>query len=124
MSAYDPRVEVRFAAPPHAGPLPPGEGTLLRGEAGTLEAGTLVAFEARLAGGRITAMAFRAFGCPDTIAACSLAAEQLTGATPAEARALDPLGLRDSLGIPAGKTGRLLVIQDALRNCFAAWDNG
>ena len=58
------------------------------------------------------------------IAACSLAAEQLTGCTPAELGTFEPLSLRVPLDVPALKTGRLLIIQDALRKCLAAWDNG
>lgn len=120
---YPAAVLARFDAPPNAGAVAPGPGTVLRGQAGGTGDGVHVAFEFRVADGRIVAAAFRAFGCPYTIAACSLVAERLEGR---EARALgefQPLGLADELEVPADKRGRLLTIEDALRSCWRAWDN-
>jgi hypothetical protein len=37
-------------------------------------------------------------------------------------RDFDPGGLAEELGLPAEKRGSLLTLQDALRNCFRAWD--
>ena len=34
----------------------------------------------------------------------------------------DPTAVRAELGIPAEKLGSLLILQDALRNCFRDWD--
>lgn len=121
---YSSAVARHFAAPRHVGVLAPGPGTRVRGEAGSPEQGAWVVFEARIDAGRAVALAWQAWGCPHTIAACSLAAETLTGSTVADLLAFDPLSLRAPLDVPAVKTGRLLIIQDALHNCLAAWDNG
>jgi hypothetical protein len=63
------------------------------------------------------------FGCPHTRAACDRAVQLLTGAPVAQLGLLEPLSLGAGLGIPPEKAGRLLIIQDALRNCLADWDN-
>jgi len=121
---YSGEVALHFAAPRHAGALPPGPGTLVRGEGGSLEQGAWVVFELRHEAGRILTLAWQAWGCPHTIAACSLAAGKLAGCTRAELQAFDVLSLRAPLDVPVHKTGRLLIIQDALHKCSAAWDNG
>lgn len=121
---YSSAVASHFAAPRHAGALPEGPGMRLQGEGGSLEQGAWVVFRLRVAGDRVLALAWQAWGCPHTIAACSLAAETLAGSTRAELQAFDPLSLRAPLEVPALKTGRLLLIGDALHKCLAAWDNG
>lgn len=121
---YSSEVARHFAAPRHAGPLAAGPGMPVQGEGGSVEQGALLRFQLRVAAGRVVALAWQAWGCPHTIAACSLAAEMLDGCTRTELEAFDPLALRAPLAVPAEKTGRLLIIQDALRKCLAAWDNG
>jgi hypothetical protein len=121
---YSSEVARHFAAPRHAGVLPPGPGTLVRGEGGSVEQGAWVIFQARIDAGRVAALAWQVYGCPHVIAACSLVAETLTGCPAAELGTFEPLSLRAPLEVPALKTGRLLIIQDALRKCLAAWDNG
>lgn len=120
---YPDAVLARFDAPPHAGPLAPGPGSVVEGRAGGVQEGIEVAFEVRVADGRIAAAAFRALGCPYTIAACSLVAEQLAGREVQALRDFVPLRLGPELDLPAEKGGRLLRIEDALRSCWRAWDN-
>lgn len=101
---------------------------LARGEAGAAEAGTWVAFTAWIAGGRIREIQAQVHGCPDTQRAAGRVAADLAGAPVREMAtgmaAFDPRGLCLALDIPVEKLGRLLIIQDALRNCLADWDNG
>jgi NifU-like protein involved in Fe-S cluster formation len=120
---YSAEVLRRFADLPGAGPLPQGPGLRVEGGAGTEEEGIRVVFAARVEAGRLVAVAFRAFGCPHTLAVCSMAAERLADRPVRELGRLDPLELGRELGVPAAKSSRLLVIQDALRNCLADWDN-
>lgn len=112
-AAYSARVLELFADPPHAGDLADGPGERLRGEAGSPEQGAWVVFEARLAGGRVVAAAFRAFGCPHVIAAAALVAGRMTGSPPEQAADFDAHALAAELELPASKLGRLLVVQDA-----------
>ena len=69
-------------------------------------------------------LGFRAFGCPDTIAAAGSAVEQLNGARVEKALAWSPDRTLEELEIPRQKLGKLLIIQDALRTCFRDWDTG
>lgn len=120
---YNAEVLRRFAHLPCAGALPAGPGMRLQGAAGSPDEGVRVVFTARVEGARLAAVAFRAFGCPHTLAACSMAAERLAGLPVEELGCLDPLALAAALDVPPAKSHRLMVIQDALRNCLADWDN-
>ena len=120
--------ELRQLAPGTAPTVTPeGEpaGTVLaRGEAGSEDTGTWVTVAARVRDGRVARLDARVFGCPHTRAACDRAVQLLTGAPIAELGRLEPRSLGADLGIPPEKAGRLLIIQDALRNCLADWENG
>lgn len=115
LPAYSPRVLALFAALPRAGDLPAG-GTVIAGEAAALDRGAWVRFEARLEDGRIADCRFRAWGCPHTLAAASLAAQALAaGSEPPDVRRL-----ARELEAPAAKMGRLLVIEDAMQSLLSA----
>lgn len=122
-SPYPPEVLRRFFALPQPPPAPDAPGLLARGAAGDRASGTRVAFEVRVAGGRIRAVRYGVYGCPFTVAACSLTAERLAGEPPARLGTLDPGELATVLGVPRERAGSLLIVQDALRNCLADWDN-
>ena len=119
---YSPLTERHFRRPCNAGPVAGSGGRVVRGAAGTGAQGLRIVFEARLEGASIVAMGFSALACPHLIAACSRTTELLSGATLATAWEFAPLSLVEELGIPAEKRGRLLVLEDALRRCLAAWD--
>ena len=117
---YSQGVRSRFASLPGAGDLPQAAGTVVSGEAAALDRLAWVRFTARIDGGRIVDCRFRAFGCPHTLAAASIAAERLRGATPADPPPLDAGMLERELEAPAEKRGRLLVVEDALRGLLSA----
>jgi len=114
---YSDAVQRAFDHPGHAGTLSGAVGV-----AGSEAAGTEIAFRMVAENNRILAMRFQAYGCPHTIAACDLAVERLLGQPVAALRNWDPAGTARELEIPVEKTGRLLLIQDALRNCWQDWD--
>jgi cysteine desulfurase len=93
------------------------------GEAGHEDLGAHVVFNARLDGPRIAEISFKAYGCPDTLAACAMAAEQLEDQSVTAMLELEPRAIAEALDIPVEKMGRLLIVQDALRKCFTDWDN-
>ena len=115
--------ELRRRSPAAARPVADAAVPLARGEAGSEAAGTWVAFDAEVRDGRIARLEPRVFGCPDTRRACERVVELLAGAPVGELGTVDPLSLSEELRIPTEKAGRLLIIQDALRNCLADWDN-
>jgi NifU-like protein involved in Fe-S cluster formation len=112
---YSSRVLALFRELPGAGSLPPGEGTAHCGEAVALDRGAWVRFEARIVRGRVADLAFRAFGCPHTLAAAACVAGALRGQPAVDARAIDAAWLARELEVPPEKMGRLLVVEDALR---------
>jgi len=70
---------------------------------------------ARHADGRITALRFRAYGCPHVIAACEAFCRGWEGRPVADLGAFAAADIIDDLSVPVEKTGRILVIEDAVR---------
>lgn len=116
---YSAEVRRLFARPAHAGPLRAGTGARLAAESLALDRRAWVRFEVRIESGMVAATVFRAWGCPHFLAACELAAGWLEG-RPLESAAHCRSGwLAGELQVPADKLGRLLVIEDALRDLAA-----
>jgi len=115
-AGYSPRVRSLFSALEGAGDLPEAAGAEVSGEAVALDRLAWVRFAARIDARRISDCRFRAFGCPHTLAAASLVATQLRGAPIDAGLVLDAARLKRELDAPAEKMGRLLVVEDALRN--------
>jgi NifU-like protein involved in Fe-S cluster formation len=116
---YSARVLELFRALPYAGTLPAARGGIAAGEAVALDRGAWVRFEARVDAGRIVACRFRAWGCPHTLAASALAAGWLEAWPDGESTLCEAARLARELDAPAGKMGRLLVVEDAARDLLA-----
>lgn len=116
---YSDQVRRLFADPPHAGKLPPGPGHTLMAGAAALERGAWLEVAVRVVEGVVADARFRAWGCPHFIAACELAVARLPGRLLREAGLVEPAALARELAVPAWKLGRLLVIEDALRDLAA-----
>lgn len=113
----------RVAGPERGAEHVASEDGVLAGMAGSRERGIEVAFAVRLDGSAIKSVDFRAYGCPHTLAACTWLTRRLAGQPVAALRDLAPEELMTAADVPVEKRGRMLVVQDALLNCFAAWDN-
>jgi len=120
---YSPLVARHFTDPANAGVPSDDVARWVRGAAGDRAQGMRVEFHLRIQGREIAEVRFQAFGCPHTIAACSLATERLTGRPVDELMELTPASLLAALDAPVEKMGRMLFIQDALRDGLAAWEN-
>lgn len=120
---YSPLLLEHFDQPRNVGPLPAGEGEILHGSAGSVAQGQIICFEIRCRSGRIEAIAFQALACPEVIAACSLATEQLHGQAMEALAGVTATALAVQLEAAPAKLGQLLQIEDALRNCWRAWEN-
>ena len=123
MVHYSQIVADYFARPVNAGTLSGNADSVISGVAGDRAQGTEVAFHLRVEDREIAEISFQAFGCPHTIAACSLATERLTGQPVDALVELTAKSLAMALEAPVEKMGRMLLLEDALRNCFIAWDN-
>lgn len=117
---YSPIVVDHFRAPRNAGCLEAGEG-VIKGVAGSVEQGTMFTLSARVAGNKIEAVRFEAYGCPHCIAAGSWLTERLVGLTEPELRQWRWRAADQALAFPAEKRGRLLILEDAVKALSDAW---
>lgn len=99
--------------------IPPAAGWLI-GQAGSARDGTLIRFGLRLAGEQIADARYEVFGCPAAIAAAAWVADRVAGAPPAVVASLCGRDIAAALELPVEKTGVALVVEDAVRNAFAA----
>ena len=106
---YSARVRAYFAAPAHVGDLPGGESVRIDGPEVRLEV------SATVSNGAVSDMRFRAWGCPHTIAAAEAACTMLEGRPVADLLEFSARDLMTDLSVPVEKTGRILVIEDAIR---------
>ena len=124
MNRDDPRygaeVRRRMAEFFGAGELAPGPG-VARARAGDREHGAEVLLQVRVESGRAAELRFRAFGCPHFIAAASWLTDRLRGASRAGFEGWDWREAATALEVPPAKFGRLLVLQDAVRNLAGNW---
>ena len=113
---YTDTVLTHFRAPRNAGSFPDGTANVAQGRAGDRRRGRDIHLEVKLTGeGRVEAMRYRVYGCPATIALCSVLSERVVGHTKDEAAAMGGLGLAEELGLPATKRDAALLLEGALR---------
>lgn len=118
-TGYSARVLELFRALPRAGALPEEAGRIAAAEAFAIDRGAWVRFEALVDAGRIVACRFQAWGCPHTLAAAALAAGWLEDPPDGGSARCEATRLVRELDAPAGKMGRLLVVEDAARALLA-----
>jgi nitrogen fixation protein NifU and related proteins len=112
---YTDTVLAHFRAPRNAGSFPPGTPDVSQGSAGERRRGREIRLELKLSGdGRVEAMRYRVYGCPATIALCSVLSEWVVGRTREEAAGMAGLSLAAELDLPAPKRDAALVLEDAL----------
>jgi len=116
---YSALVRDLFARLPGAQALAPGRGTIVSGEAMALDRGAWVRFEALIDQGRVVECVFRTWGCPHVLAASAWACAELQGLAVDAADTINARRLAEALDAPAGKMGRLLVVEDAMHALFA-----
>jgi hypothetical protein len=74
-----------------------------------------VRFDLRIEAGRVASAAYRAYGCPHTHAVCEWLCQQLPGCQASQIALGGPQEWAQTLGVPAGRLGRLLTVEDALQ---------
>ena len=107
---YGPRVRELFTDPAHAGQVEGGESVLVDDQ------GVRVQLSARVDKGVVQSLRFRAWGCPHTIAAAEAACRALEGQAVAAFLEFSASDLMEELAVPVEKTGRILVLEDAVRS--------
>lgn len=120
---YSETVLEHFRAPRNLGEFAPGTPQVWVGTAGTRRHGREIRVQLKLgADGRIEACRYRVYGCPATVALCSVMSTKLAGLTPLEARALSAVPLTEELGLPATKRDAALIFEDAVRAALAGYN--
>ncbi|HSC47073.1 MAG TPA: iron-sulfur cluster assembly scaffold protein, partial [Gammaproteobacteria bacterium] len=62
------------------------------------------------------------YGCPASVALCSMASERLKGLALPELRGFRALALADELGLPPTKRSAALLLEDALEAALARYN--
>tara|TARA_R110002049_G_scaffold63439_13_gene168655 strand:+ start:1465 stop:1815 length:351 start_codon:yes stop_codon:yes gene_type:complete len=107
---YSSAVRRLFADTAHAGRLAGGRSVRLDRQ------GVRIALWMTLDGTRIEALRYQAWGCPHLIAASEAFCRDYEGRPVSELGGFNAQSLMQSLGIPVEKTGRILVLEDAVRS--------
>ena len=77
--------------------------------------GVRLRLNARADDGHIATLRFRAYGCPHFVAACEWLCRNLEGRPVSALGEWRPSEIMQTLGLPVEKTGRILVLEDAVR---------
>lgn len=103
-----------FAAPAHAGRLDGGLVSEVEDQ------GVRISLYADIGAGVSRTLRFQAWGCPHLIAAAEAFCAGYEGRPTAEMLEFSATGLMQSLSVPVEKTGRILVLEDAVRSLGSA----
>jgi NifU-like protein involved in Fe-S cluster formation len=106
---YSETVRALFADPGHGGDLVDGV------VADVAQQGIRLRLAASAAAGQIGSLAFRAHGCPHVIAACESFCRTFEGQPIAGLSGFRAADIMRDLSVPVEKTGRILVLEDAVR---------
>ena len=107
---YSELVREYFADPRHCGQIEGGSAVDLDDQ------GVRLRLSATCEGGRIQSMQFRAFGCPHVIAACEAICRSQEGQSASSLTEFEAGEIMRTLSVPVEKTGRILVLEDAVRS--------
>lgn len=113
---YNRTVRAFFDAPAHAGDVDGGVTHYVEDQ------GVRIRLSAAVRDGHVEALCHRVWGCPHLIAAVEAGCRQLEGKSAASLLKFGIGGLMTELEVPAEKTGRMLVLEDAVRSLGAAID--
>jgi len=117
MPAADPYNDVVrgcFADPAHAGDVAERMLYSVSVQASDPTGAVRLQLSAALGDGLLQQVRFRARGCPHVIAGCELLCTELEGAAADRMPRPDAAELMERLSAPRSKTGRFLIIEDAL----------
>ena len=103
-----------FAAPEHAGVLDDATRSEIEDQ------GVRISLYADIRAGVVRALRFQAWGCPHVIAAAEAFCDTYEGRPASEMLEFTATGLMQSLSVPVEKTGRILVLEDAVRSLGSA----
>jgi NifU-like protein involved in Fe-S cluster formation len=112
---YNGAVRRHFANPLHAGDLQAGYADTVTAEASASDSGFRLVLSAELDGSVLRRLRYRVFGCPHLIAATEISCTRFEGRTAEALQKFSVAQLKELLDLPVDKTGRLLILEDAVR---------
>lgn len=119
---YSETVWEHFRRPRNAGMFPPETPQVFEGRAGERRQGREIHLALRMEGERVAECRYRVYGCPATVALCSVLSERAQGAKPAELPDMAGLKLAEELGLPPAKRAAALLLEDALVAALARYN--
>ena len=111
---YNAETRRLFSNPVHAGDIGADHDVTAVADAAESAAGARIRLAVGVTGGIIREFRYRVFGCPHLIAAAEWASEQLEGREPSELAGFSREACMQKLRVPVGKTGRIILLEDAL----------
>jgi len=111
---YNERVRKLFATPAHSGRLDEAIAVSVDDQ------GVRIELSAHTDKGSIQSLRFRARGCPHVIAAAETVCAEYEGRAISDLDEFAAAELMQSLAVPMEKSGRILVVEDAVRLLGAA----
>jgi len=118
MDPYNEDVRRCFENLAHAGDLQGDYALTLTSEAAESELGARIVLLVAISDGMIAEMRFRAWGCPHLIAAAETLCGDRENGPVSGLSAFDTNELMGRLSVPVEKTGRMLLLEDALRSLW------
>ena len=112
-----------FFAPAHAGSLSRDYPLVLSASVKEAAQGAEVLLEAGIAEGIITEMRYRVRGCPYLIAAAEALCKEREQGAVAALSSFALAELMEMLAIPVEKSGRILLLEDALKSLWAQYSD-
>ena len=106
---YSAHVRQLFGAPAHAGRLTSPLSAAIEAQ------GVRIRLSAEVDNNEVRAMRFEAWGCPHVIAAAEEVCASFEGKPVSGLLGISAADLMQSLSVPVEKTGRILVVEDAVR---------
>ena len=114
---YNRAVREYFVNPVHAGPLQRSYSFEARAQVDD-GGGTLLVLLAGVEGRNIAEIRFQAIACPHLLAAAEHFCRQYSGMPVGSLNEFQPEALIEELAVPTGKTGRILLLEDAVRSLW------
>ena len=111
---YNNRVRAYFVNPVHAGELHKSYSRVVTATADDRQ-GNTIELAAGIDGDTLQELRFRAIACPHLIAAAEHFCERFEGRATASLQEFDPWETVRELQVPLGKTGRILLLEDAIQ---------
>ena len=120
-TSYNEDVRRHFADPQHAGNLQKDYELTLVADVSESDHGAHILISAGIRDGTIVEMAFRVWGCPHLISALEQVCTTFEGQPVAGLEKFDSADITQELSVPVEKSGRILLLEDALATLWAQY---